>query len=38
MYSCYKKLGLDDLAASTQSLLETNYPGVPLEYTPRGPA
>jgi outer membrane protein assembly factor BamD len=38
MYSCYKKLGLDDLAASTQKLLETNFPGAPLEYTPRGPA
>jgi len=38
MYSCYKKLGLEDLAASTQKILETNYPGVPLEYTPRGPA
>ena len=37
MYSCYKELGLDDLAASTQKLLETNYPGQPLEYTPRGP-
>ena len=37
MYSCYRKLGLDDLAASTQKLLETNYPGVPLDYTPRGP-
>ena len=37
MYSCYKKLGLDDLAASTQQLLETNYPGAPLDYTPRGP-
>ena len=38
MYSCYKKLGLDDLAESTQKLLETNYPGAPLEYIPRGPA
>ncbi len=37
MYSCYKKLGLDDLAATTQKVLETNFPGAPLEYTPRGP-
>jgi outer membrane protein assembly factor BamD len=37
MYSCYRKLGLDDLAADTQKVLETNFPGAPLEYTPRGP-
>jgi outer membrane protein assembly factor BamD len=37
MYSCYKKLGMDDLAATTQKVLETNFPGTPLEYTPRGP-
>ena len=37
MYTCYKNLHLDDLAASTEKLLETNYPGVPLDYTPRGP-
>jgi len=38
MYTCYKKLGLEDLADNTQKLLAANFPGAPLEYTPRGPA
>jgi outer membrane protein assembly factor BamD len=37
MYTAYTNLGMPDLAADTQKVLEKNFPGAKPEYTPRGP-
>lgn len=37
MIAAYGKLDMKDLAADTQKLLEANFPGVAVGYTPKGP-
>ena len=37
MYTAYTNLGMTDLAAATQKVLEKNFPGTRPDYTPRGP-
>lgn len=38
MVTCYTRLGITDLADNARKVLQTNFPGAPEEYTPRGPA
>ena len=37
MVTAYTDLGMPDLAADTQKVLEKNFPGAKSDYTPRGP-
>ncbi|MGE5625210.1 MAG: outer membrane protein assembly factor BamD [Bacillota bacterium] len=37
MILCYKQLGLNELADNAEKTLATNFPGVPVGYTAKGP-